>query len=98
MTDAGQWNAARRAWLNLLQVSAYRPDGDFAHGINYPAEPGGVWANNVVSDPVSSFVFKLADHVLLMPELAPGISATSLLRRTVELWMNDAISPEGQVS
>ena len=97
VTDAGHWNAARRAWLNLLQVSAYRPDGDFAHGIHYPAEPGGVWANNVVSDPVSSFVFKLADHVLLMPELAPGISATSLLRRTVELWMNDAISPEGQV-
>lgn len=98
MKDASLWPDARRAWLNLLQTNAARPDGDFAHGINYPAEPGGVWANNVVSDPVSSFVFMLADHVVLQPELAPGIPATSLLRRTVELWINDAIAPTGQVA
>ncbi len=51
----------------------------------------------MISDPVSSTVFWLADHVLLLPELAPGISVAPLLRRTVELWMYDAISPEGQV-
>ena len=97
VADAGQWKSARRGWLNALQANTHRPAGDFSHGINYPEYPPGVWANNVISDPVSSTVFWLADHVLLLPELAPGISVAPLLRRTVELWMYDAISPEGQV-
>ena len=95
--DARVWQGARRGWLNLLQVNSHRAQGDFQHGIAYPDEPGGVWANNLVSDPVGSTVFWLADHVLLIPELAPDVSATSLLRRTVELWMNDGVSAEGQV-
>ena len=95
--DVRVWQGARRGWLNLLQVNTHRPEGDFAHGIHYPEYPAGVWANNTVSDPVGSTVFWLADHVLLMPQLAPDVSATSLLRRTVELWMNDGASPEGQV-
>ena len=97
VTDAAVWQGARRGWLNLLQVNTHRPNGDFAHAIAYPEEPGGVWANNLVSDPVGSTVFWLADHVLLIPQLAPDVSATALLRRTVELWINDGVSPEGQV-
>ena len=97
VSDAEPWKAARRGWLNAIQANTHRPAGDFAHGINYPENPPGVWANNVISDPVSSTVFWLADHVLLLPEPAPGISVAPLLRRTVELWMYDAISPEGQV-
>ena len=97
VSDAEPWKAARRGWLNAIQANTHRPAGDFAHGINYPEYPPGVWANNVISDPVSSTVFWLADHVLLLPEPAPGISVAPLLRRTVELWMYDAISPEGQV-
>ena len=97
VSDAEPWKAARRGWLNAIQANTHRPAGDFAHGIHYPEYPSGVWANNVVSDPVSSTVFWLADHVLLLPEPAPGISVAPLLRRTVELWMYDAISPEGQV-
>lgn len=95
--DASTWKGARRGWMNLLQVNSHRVAGDFAHGIGYPEEPAGVWANNLVSDPVGSTVFWLADHVLLIPKLAPDVSATALLRRTVDLWMNDGISPEGQV-
>lgn len=90
--DAAAWISARRGWLNLLQTSTQRPPEQ-----HFNATPGGVWANNVISDPVSSTVFWLGDHVRLLPELAPGISAVPLLRRTVELWVNNNVTPEGRV-
>ena len=95
--DAALWQSARRGWLNLLQTRCHGMQGDFIHNISLPERPAGVWANNTLSCPVGSTVFWLADHVLLLPQLAPDVSATSLLRRTVELWANDGNSPEGQV-
>jgi len=95
--DSALWQSARRGWLNLLQTRCLGMQGDFIHNISLPERPAGVWANNTLSCPVGSTVFWLADHVLLIPQLAPDVSATSLLRRTVELWVNDGTSPEGQV-
>ena len=92
LADANRWKAARRGWMNLLQTSTQRPAE--AHYLPCPA---GVWANNIISDPVSATLFWLADHVMLMPDLAPDISAKSLLRRTVELYLNGGVSPEGVV-
>ena len=92
MADANRWKAARRGWMNLLQTSTKRPAE--AH---YQPCPAGVWANNIISDPVSATLFWLADHVMLIPDLAPDISVKSLLRRTVELYMNGAVTPEGAV-
>lgn len=91
--DEETWVAARRGWLNLLQTSTKRP----AEAGKLPC-PAGVWANNIISDPVSATLFWLGDHVLLLPQLTSDISATSLLRRTVELYMNGATAPDGAVN
>ncbi len=92
LADTCQWSAVRRGWCNFLQVHAEcgreRADKE---------SPAGVWTNNVISNPVSSVLFLLADHVLLLPELAPGISLTPLLRRTVEYWITLEIAPDGRI-
>jgi hypothetical protein len=98
MADARRWKAARRGWMNLLQTSTKRPaEPQGYNNAFYNPTPAGVWANNIISDPVSSTVFWLGDHVLRLPDLAPGVSVKPLLRRTVELWLNDKITPEGRV-
>jgi len=82
--DRARWAAGRRGWFNFLQVNA-QPRG------------AGVWANNVISNPVSSTVFWLGDQVLLIPEAAPGVPLSPLLRRTLQFWMYDAIQPDGLI-
>jgi len=84
LSGAGRWRRARRGWYNMLQVNA-QPEG------------AGVWANNVISNPVSSTVFWLADHVLLVPEAAPGVPLGPLLRRTVEYWLGEGTNTEGLI-
>lgn len=91
--DDQQWVQARRGWFNLLQFSAARPQ----EGGHAPT-PAGLWSNNVLSDPVSSTLYWLADHALLAPELAPGVSVLPMLRRTVEFWMDHKVNEEGVVS
>ena len=93
MTDERRWLMARRGWFNLIQLSAKRP----AEG-GRPPHPGGVWANNVISDPVSSVLYMLADHTTLVPRLAPGVSMPPVLRRTVDYWMDHKTDDEGKVA
>ena len=81
-SDPRRWSAGRRGWFNFIQVNAQRP----AEG-GHPASPSGIWANNVISDPVSSTIFWLGDHVLLMPELAPGVPLAPLCGgRSISGW------------
>ena len=84
ISDAKRWRQARRGWYNMLQVNA-QPEG------------AGVWANNVISNPVSSTAFWLADHILLQPDAAPGVPLAPLLRRTVEYWLGERTNDEGLV-
>jgi len=84
LKDTMRWRDARRGWLNFLQLSS-----------TWCGQPG-IWANNVVSDPVSSTVFWLADHALLVPELAPGVSTADMVRRSVEYWLDGGRTPEGE--
>ena len=90
--DPRRWAAARRGWFDLLQVHAEMG----ARNGDAPS-PAGLWANNVISNPVSSLLFLLGDHVLLVPELAPGVSLLPFLRRTLEYWMTKEIAPDGRV-
>lgn len=92
LKDSGRWGLARRGWFNYLQVNAER-----GKRTKEAASPAGVWANNVISNPVSSTLYWLGDHVLLMPQLAAGVSAAPLLRRSLEYWMDDRITPDGRV-
>ena len=89
--DEKRWKAARRGWFNLIQQSSGASGG----GVNIV---NGVWANNVISDPVSSLVYMLGDATLLVPELAPGVSMPPILRRTVDYWMDVKTYSDGLVS
>jgi hypothetical protein len=92
LADAARWPDARRGWFNFLQVSSRWTAGGNA------GAPAGVWANNVLSDPVSSTVFWLGEYALLVPELAPGVTSTALLSRTLDYWLAEKVTPEGGVS
>lgn len=87
-----RWRQARRGWFNLFQLASRWQRRGGARGA-----PAGIIANNVLSDPVSSLLWFHGDQALLLPELAPGVRATDVLRHTIEFWLNDAIEPDGQV-
>lgn len=82
-SQAARWRLGRRGWFNLLQLSSERP-GEGGHR----PTPAGIWANNLISDPVCSTLYFLGDHVRLQPELAPGVSAAPILRRAVDFWIH----------
>ena len=113
LNDSSRWESARRGWFNLLQVRSetlgflvplkWPAVGEhlLIHestitGAQTPCA-GGIWANNVVSNLVSSLTFMLGDHVLLVPDLAKDISLLPLLRRTIEYWMTEEILPDGRI-
>lgn len=88
--DAKRWRAARRGWFNLIQQSCGASGGG--------VEVHGVWANNALSDPVSSVLYMLVDATLLVPDLAPGVSMAPILRRSVEYWLDHKTAPDGLVA
>ena len=88
--DTTRWKAARRGWFNLIQQSCGASGGS--------KSVSGVWANNALSDPVSSLVYLLGDATLLVPELAPGVSMAEILRHSLDYWINDKIGEEGLVT
>ncbi|HUW60715.1 MAG TPA: hypothetical protein VMZ06_06880 [Candidatus Bathyarchaeia archaeon] len=85
-----QWKAARRGWFNLIQQSCGASGGS--------RDVIGVWANNVLSDPVSSVLYMLGDATLLVPELAPGVSMPPILRRAVEYWIDCKTNRDGLIA
>jgi hypothetical protein len=88
-TDINRWEAARRGWFNLIQQSCGASGGG--------KEVNGVWANNVLSDPVSSLLYMLGDATLLVPELAPGVTMPPILRRAVEYFIDFKTTSYGMV-
>ena len=88
-TDVKRWEAARRGWFNLIQQSCGASGGG--------KEVAGVWANNVLSDPVSSLLFMLGDATLLVPELAPGVTMPPILRRAIEYFIDHKTTDYGMV-
>ena len=92
ISDTKRWEQTRRAWFGVLQLSARWGYRDESWGGR-----AGIWANNVLSDPVSSVLFMLADHSLLVPELAPGVRVAPMLRRTVDYWLDTKMTPEGEI-
>jgi hypothetical protein len=88
-TDAKRWEAARRGWFNLIQQSCGASGGG--------QEVVGVWANNVLSDPVSSLLYMLGDATLFVPELAPGVTMAPILLRSIEYFMDYKTTGYGMV-
>jgi hypothetical protein len=92
LEDGKRWSAARRGWWNLIQVH-----GECGHNKGERESPGGLWANNTISNPVSSLLWMLGEHLLLIPRLAEGISLAPLVSRTIDYWLNDEIGSDGRV-
>lgn len=88
-TNEKRWVAARRGWFNLIQQSCGASGGG--------KEVVGVWANNVLSDPVSSLLYILGDATLLVPELAPGVTMPPILRRSIEYFIDQKTTNYGMV-
>jgi hypothetical protein len=88
--DAKRWQAARRGWFNLIQQSCGASGGG--------VEVHGVWANNALSDPVSSVLYMLVDATLLVPDLAPGVGMAPILRRSVDYWLDHKTAADGLVA
>ncbi|MBI5093387.1 MAG: hypothetical protein HZB26_13225 [Candidatus Hydrogenedentes bacterium] len=88
--DEKRWKAARRGWFNLIQQSCGASGGN--------RDVIGVWANNALSDPVSSVLYMLGDATLLVPELAPGVSMPPILRRAVEYWIDGKTNADGLIA
>ncbi|MBN1558382.1 MAG: hypothetical protein JW951_09580 [Lentisphaerae bacterium] len=93
--DDATWQIARRGWWNLYEPCV------FGEGLAcFPTAekaPAGILSNNPISDPVSCLYAFIADHALLAPELAPGISAETTLRHSVEWWLDRRTDPSGAV-
>ena len=92
--DEVLWGMARRGWFNLFQVSAQWGNQNDPN----TGSPEGVWANNVISDPVSGLLYLLGDHALLVPDLAPGVSAAPLVRHTVDWWLDQRSDKNGNIT
>jgi len=88
--DEATWKTIRRGWWNV-----YEPCVRGHLGIGVVPAPAGIFANNPISDPVSSLYVFIADHAMLIPELAPGISSEYLLRYSVDWWLDFHLDVSG---
>jgi hypothetical protein len=84
LRDTGMWHGARRGWLNALQPCARWGEQDKPF-----SSPAGILGNNVISDPASVSLWFYADQAFFTPEVAPGISLTDLVRRTIDYWLDE---------
>lgn len=90
--DEATWKTIRRGWWNVFEPCVR---GNLrGSGLTAPA---GVLANNPISDPVSSLYAFVSDHAMLVPELAPGVSAEYLLRYSVDWWLDAKTDKSGAV-
>jgi Bacterial alpha-L-rhamnosidase 6 hairpin glycosidase domain len=92
LKDKALWRAARRGWFGAFQCSAQWGDPG-----NPFSAPAGMLANNVISDPASCSLWFYADQAFWTPKLAAGISAMSLVRRTLDWWLDKKVLPSGEV-
>ena len=92
VTDEAMWIQARRGWINAFGVTSRWGDPK-----NPISAPPGLLANNVVSDPASVSVWMYADQAFWTPDLAPNVSVSALVRRTVDFWLDRRMRRTGEV-
>jgi hypothetical protein len=92
LQDTGMWQLVRRGWFNAFQPQAAWGTADRVK--NWPA---GILANNVISDPASFATIFYSDHALFTPTLPGGISVASLVRQSIEFWIDQRTQPSGEV-
>ena len=92
LVDKALWQTVRRGWFNPWQPSSRWGEQDRPF-----SAPAGILSNNVISDPVSFALPFYADQALWTPEIAPGISMMTQVRRSIEWWLDHRMDPTGEV-
>lgn len=92
MEDLELWQSVRRGWFN-----AWQPSSRWGDQTRPFSAPEGILANNVISDPVSFALPFYADQALWTPEIAPGISIMTQVRRSIEWWLDHRTDSSGEV-
>jgi hypothetical protein len=99
--DKAIWEKVRRGWFGGLQSLA--DSGEDAW--NLPAgrtlvrklHPPGMLGNEVISGNATCSTWFYADHVFWIPQLAPGVSAARMLRRTLDMTLDVRLEPSGRL-
>ncbi len=92
LKDVTLWAAARRGWFNALQCTARWGNQSEPY-----SSPAGIQSNNVVSDPCSMLLYMVADAALLVPELAPRVSAMEQVRYSADWWLDHRMLESGEI-
>lgn len=92
LKDHAMWKAARRGWFNIFQCTAQWGDQKIPF-----SSPVGIQSNNVISDPCSMLLYAVADAALLIPELAPGVSAMEQVRYSIDWWLDERTLESGEI-
>jgi hypothetical protein len=92
LRDAALWRAVRRGWFGAFQVTSKWGEAGKPF-----SSPPGLLGNNVLSDPASVSLWFYADQAFWTPELAPGVSAMKMVRRTLEYWLDRRTRATGEV-
>lgn len=92
LKDVALWKSVRRPWFNCWQPSATWGDQTSTY-----SSPGGVLANNVISDQVSFSLAFYADQALWTPSLNSDISVMDSVRHTLDWWLDSRTQSTGQV-
>ena len=92
MAESKYWQSVRRGWFGAMVPSSRWGEQ------NRPfSAPAGVLANNVISDPASCSIWFYADQAFWTPEIAPGISAMNLVKRSLDWWLDNRQKETGEM-
>jgi hypothetical protein len=92
LADKTLWQTVRRGWFNIWQ-----PSSRWGEQTRPFSAPAGILSNNVISDPVSFALPFYADQALWTPEVAPGISVMTQVRRSIDWWLDHHMDSTGEV-
>ncbi|MBI3119777.1 MAG: hypothetical protein HYZ00_13875 [Candidatus Hydrogenedentes bacterium] len=92
LRDVALWQQARRGWFGALQATSA-----WGQQTNPFSAPAGMLGNNVISDPASCSLWFYADQAFWVPELAEGVDAMAMVRRTLDWWLDEKVLPDGEV-
>jgi hypothetical protein len=99
--DKALWTKARRGWFGAIQTLADNGEDtwDLPAGrtLVRKLHPPGMLGNEVISGNATCSTWFYADHVFWIPQLAPGVSAAQMLRRTLDLTLDVRVEPSGRL-
>jgi hypothetical protein len=98
--DRQLWQQVRRGWYNALEPLADCTNllqVGVSKVLNREIHPAGMMGNEVISGCATCSLWFYADHILWLPQLAPSINASDLLRRTLDIILKTRLGRDGSL-